>query len=376
MNIKKVRTNKGFVFTKDRAITFKFCNLVRNKIYRNVDLKLHHNSKYTQEDILNTLALVGKEGRFVNDVAKNLRYKTRNNTPHGNTVLHHLRKLDSLEIFSMFSTINNKIIIIAKQYGFFNKPVDVAIDFTDWMYYGDPDDDMIVGTKEKNGTSFCYQFATINIVEKGRRFTLAVIPVKPMYKYPEIYVKELLEIAESKVKIRNVYVDRGFFGIGVINYLEDNGYNYLMPAKKNYRISRVMKENSTPSVVPYTMKNNTTRKKASFNLVIVRGRDNKKKVFATNLDITPENVKDCFRLYKKRWGIETSYRVKNEFRPKTCSKNYVIRLFYFMFSVTMYNLWVLLNEKLECRGSKSKPKNRITAYTFINTLTLRIEPGG
>jgi hypothetical protein len=40
-------------------------------------------------------------------------------------------------------------------------------------------------------------------------------------------------------------------------------------------------------------------------------------------------------------GIETSYRVKGEFKPKTTSKNYVVRLFYFLFSVCLYNLWVL-----------------------------------
>lgn len=51
-----------------------------------------------------------------------------------------------------------------------------------------------------------------------------------------------------------------------------------------------------------------------------------------------------FRQYDKRWGIETSYRVKKySFRPKTTSKNYFIRFFYFMFSVLMYNLWILLD---------------------------------
>ncbi len=42
-------------------------------------------------------------------------------------------------------------------------------------------------------------------------------------------------------------------------------------------------------------------------------------------------------------GIETSYIVAEQFMPQTTSKKYVIRLFYFLFAVWMYNLWILFN---------------------------------
>jgi len=46
----------------------------------------------------------------------------------------------------------------------------------------------------------------------------------------------------------------------------------------------------------------------------------------------------------KRWGIETGYRqFDHDFKAKTTTKNYHIRLFYFLFSVCVYNLWVLVN---------------------------------
>ncbi|MDI6721106.1 MAG: hypothetical protein QMD85_01855, partial [Candidatus Aenigmarchaeota archaeon] len=50
-----------------------------------------------------------------------------------------------------------------------------------------------------------------------------------------------------------------------------------------------------------------------------------------------------FGLYSRRWGIETSYRMKKEMRAKTTSKNYIIRLFYFLFSTLLYNLWILMD---------------------------------
>ena len=51
-----------------------------------------------------------------------------------------------------------------------------------------------------------------------------------------------------------------------------------------------------------------------------------------------------YKFYSKRWGIETGYRqIDHDFKAKTTSKNYHIRLFYFLFSVDLYNLWVLVN---------------------------------
>ena len=86
-----------------------------------------------------------------------------------------------------------------------------------------------------------------------------------------------------------------------------------------------------------------------FNLVVVEEelKDGKKvkRAFATNEEYNENDVnlaERLFDLYGKRWGVETSYRVKkHSCLPKTTSKNYLIRLFYFMFSVLLYNLWIL-----------------------------------
>ena len=53
--------------------------------------------------------------------------------------------------------------------------------------------------------------------------------------------------------------------------------------------------------------------------------------FATNrsnIDLT---------LYKKRWGIETRYRMIEGARAKTYSKNLAVRFLYFGYSVMIYN---------------------------------------
>ena len=47
-------------------------------------------------------------------------------------------------------------------------------------------------------------------------------------------------------------------------------------------------------------------------------------------------------IYKKRWKIETGYRVQNMFLAKTTSINKVIRYFYFCYAVAMHNLWLMI----------------------------------
>jgi len=80
------------------------------------------------------------------------------------------------------------------------------------------------------------------------------------------------------------------------------------------------------------------------NLVLVDDEDGVKRAFITNLDIPEQLAHYLFWFYKFRWGIETSYRqIDNDFLARTTSRNFHIRLFYFLFSVCLYNLWVLVN---------------------------------
>lgn len=65
--------------------------------------------------------------------------------------------------------------------------------------------------------------------------------------------------------------------------------------------------------------------------------------FVTNLPVGEATAEARAESYRRRWGIETSYRVIGDFLPKSRSTAYSVRLFYFLFAVTLYNLWVLVN---------------------------------
>ena len=63
-------------------------------------------------------------------------------------------------------------------------------------------------------------------------------------------------------------------------------------------------------------------------------------LFATNVACGPKRL---LKRYKRRWGVETSYRMHNSFLAKTTSKDYVVRLLYYAVAVCIYNVWCLFN---------------------------------
>lgn len=105
-----------------------------------------------------------------------------------------------------------------------------------------------------------------------------------------------------------------------------------------------------------------------------------KRVFATNENYDENEVgltNRLLTLYSKRWGIETSYRVKKyTFRAKTTSKNYMIRLFYFLFSILLYDLWVLINILIWLHVYGFVGDTPLLKSKFFSHILLAIDPRG
>jgi len=237
---------------------------------------------------------------------------------------------------------------------------------------------MIVGKEPDRGTSKCYKFATINIVEAGKRFTLLALSVGPFDRKEQI-LNKLLRFALKRIRINRVYIDRGFFDTKSLKVFQKLNLKYLMPATKITTVRNVLEIASSPTVV-----NDFPMKDTKFNLVIVEEETDNgeivKRAFATNMSFDENDVnlaERLFYLYGKRWGVETSYRMKkHSFLPKTTSKNYLIRLFYFMFSVLLYTLWILADVLLWLSLHGIVEKDHLLTPKLFGTILYTIDPGG
>jgi IS4 transposase len=176
-----------------------------------------------------------------------------------------------------------------------------------------------------------------------------------------------MEYAEELIDVRRVYMDRGFFSGKIVNLMEENDWDFIMPARKTSRIKDILEEADGENIQRYELNGNEP---ARFNLVLREGKDGELKAFATNcprMEILSYNL---FDLYGRRWDIETGFRVqKNKFLPKTTSKNYNVRLFLFLFSELLYNCWMLINVRISLeKHEEIQEEKEITAKKFIHCL--------
>ena len=233
---------------------------------------------------------------------------------------------------------------------------------------------MVVGKKPERGTSKCYKFATINIVEAGKRFTLLALPVGP-FDNKDRLLQELLDYTVKRIKIRRIYADRGFFDSNSIKIFNKYHLKYLMPCTHYSTVKKAIDLMSAPSVIKdFEMKDIT------FNMIIIEDEEGNKRAFVTNEEYNEHDLnlaERLFYLYSKRWGIETSYRVKkHSFLPKTTSRNYLIRIFYFLFSVLFYNLWLLADILIWMSIFGEIGQDHLVTSKYFGTILYNIDPGG
>ena len=220
----------------------------------------------------------------------------------------------------------------------------IGIDFHDIMYYGNKNNGNVRGTKRKNGTNYCHQFATLEIVDGEHRFTLAVKKLSMNDDSNAEIIKELIQTAKKHVIIDLILLDRGFYSSPCIGVLKLSLFKFIMPVPKNSAIKKKINENKFkyPIVVPCII--GQKEKLQTFNLAMIE-KDDKVFCFATN--ITTEDAKEISELYRKRWSIETGYRSKKKFRVRTSTRNNTIRLIYFFFECLFYNIWYSLKNGIK-----------------------------
>ena len=353
--------------------------LVKKLVYPEIDLQMRHNAKFTTRDLLDVLVHVALTHDFCNNGSKTFNeLHPEIQTPSGDTLLYHFGKLKARdEIEETFRDIFDVIFNFAKKnYNILNRrKLDIAIDVHDVPYYGDKNNLFVIGGKNDRGTNHFFKFVTCSIVVSGRRFTIDAIPVHHFNNLEGI-VDQLLKRAKSKIRIRHVYLDRGFDRPSVISVLKQNKIKFLMPKVRSPTVKAWFDkaEGCEAKIVENFKVGSET-----VNLVLVDDDEGIKRAFSTNIKISEPIAHYLFKFYKARWGIETSYRqIEHDFKARTTSTNYNIRLFYFLFSVCLYNLWVLVNicVSLAMHG-RVKKKPLISSKLFAIVLyRVSIDPGG
>ncbi len=267
--------------------------------------------------------------------------------PHGDTHLRAIKQFDLKTLIEGFDEATDRLLSLSESEASFRRPVTAAIDITTVPYYGDVEGmSMISWTKDGKGRAF--KFATVSIIGQNVPLVLGVEPIRESSAWDENppnqihrVVRRLVKRAKERVPIETILCDWEFDSQQVFQTLSNLGMNYLIPKRINSTEREVIEtmEAAGQDVAVESASAHVEEGRHSMHFLYVPStKGDGMTVFATNLRVRPNEAETFCR----RWQIENEYKsIKNDFLAKTSSKDYLVRLFYFVFAVLLYNIWRL-----------------------------------
>jgi hypothetical protein len=309
-----------------------------------VSLPSAPNAHYGAEGLYTGLMQLSMNGGYAQSTMDDLALRYGMDSPCGGAFLYRLKKLSYDDWHSRLTDVNDAVLSMASRLGLLDRPVICAIDYTKVPYYG-RFNRYVVRSKHEDGTNRFYEYATISIVQDGLRLCVYSRPVTLLDVKVDV-VRELIEQAERRgVKVKLLLMDRAFFTTACLNLLEGMAVDFITPCVCNERVRGAVDSLGKEGVLPFSIHDNDSKKVAPFTMVACWSERKRKLIpFATNVE---GNAKKLVRMipkeYRRRWGIETSFRKVKEVHGRTLSPSPAIRMAYFMTAMILYNLWQAIN---------------------------------
>lgn len=228
-----------------------------------------------------------------------------------------------------------------------NRRFMVSFDETKEPFYGDESKDLLYlhsGSIAK-GSNCYYEYLSVTITCNSLRYVLDSV-IFPRGGYKADYVEKMARFVKGVLPLEAILFDRGFTDWEIIDRLKKLGVSYMIFWKKVgewYQQHFDKLEDGQFKCVrrKYTYYRWRTSHHVSSDFILIKQLEYDGKtydwIFATNLKLKSA---ECYvRRYKKRWGIETIYRVTDNIRIRTTSIDPLIRYFLFAFTCLVYNVW-------------------------------------
>ena len=260
--------------------------------------------------------------------------------------------------------------------------VEVAIDFHDEPFYGKQPSlrKVTCAGQAKKGTTHFIRIASAYVIWRQVRLTLAlryVLPDENTLDILKILLARLQELGFGEIRV--LYLDKGFASGGIIEHLKacqqptiiacpirgkQGGTRALCQGRKSYQTEDTFTDDtSTTLVLKATLvpdKSGKRRRKWLAFIVI-------------ELDWPPEKI---HHEYRRRFGIECSYRIMRRVRAITTSRNPAVRFFLLAVGMILVNAWVFLRwefARLLAPGFRRVDETRFRFHRFTRLLIRAIE---
>lgn len=335
------------ILTSEEVLDFTLDTLLRG-------MELHINGrKCTAENVYEIILKAAAGQTSVNDVCDDLE-----GAPNGNTVLGQLHQAlpqDLSQLWRLEAQLN-RVLLLNVPGRMLKVRCDTAIDLVLVPYHGEPakDPEEIKRSAARAGTTHFHCYATAYMIYRDQRITMALTFVRKSDTMHKIVRRLFKRLDVLGIRMRKVYLDKGFYSIGVIRFLKERDLPFIIPARtyKKGGVSKWFVGHASYST-SYTMRNQKLGTE-TVDLAIARkyskGRYRRKrsKWFAYVTYRVRTHPLRIFQFYRRRFGIESSYRQMNRVRVRTSSTDPALRLLYVGVAFLILNLWVVLKRRMAC----------------------------
>ena len=324
-----------------------------NQFTKSLIVEKERKNKVTTQNITSTLIITALELSFVNESCK-----STGKVSKSQVIYRKLEGKSKQEIQECFRLNTMKFLKLLKLFSR-NRKFIISFDTTKDAFYGGyskAEDKIYLHSGEiARESEYFYEYLTTAITSSTKQKFILDGIIVPRGYYTEDYVYEMTKFIIEQLPVEVALFDRGFGTWGVIYKLNKLKVNFLIFWKKHggwYQkhfnslndgcIKRITRKKSYNRM--------KTNHKVTCDFILIKQLEFEGKkydwIFATNLIL--KSAEDYVKRYKKRWAIETIYRVTDKIRAYTTSTKSVIRYFLFMFTCLVYNIWKFFQMFLGC----------------------------
>lgn len=269
----------------------------------------------------------------------------------------------------------------------------LAIDLTLLPYHGEPLEDAreVYRGQAKSGTSHFHAYATAYVIKKGQRYTVALAYVRKGDDLADVVKGLLRQAATAGIKPRYLLVDRGFYSVSVIRYLQAARCPLLMPVPAKGRKADHPKGPSGTGVFHLRTKGGWGRhtltsadgRTATIQICVKcrnrrgeRHQHGRQALVYGFWGLSPSSGQWVYETYRLRFGIETTYRQLQEARIKTCTRDPLLRLLYVGIALVLRNVWVWLHWAVlakKRRGGRRIDLNQLPFRVMLSWIQQLVE---
>jgi len=319
-----------------------------------IDLPVAEQSTYDARTHLMLLLMAAVGNMFMESVLDAANWLGIEDMPSPRDFLYRLKSWSGKGLLEEgMARLNDDVLNEARRRRRLPRAAVAALDYTDTPYFGKKDRGHCCRAPEKRGTTWFHRVASISLIVRGGRYTVACVRVGPLTGHGKV-VESLLGAAGRWVDVKLLIMDRGLYGMAVQKFLKSRGIRVLLAVPKWKREKEVVKRCGGRNWLAEPWKvggedgwtilvadNEWLREKLADRRI-----DEGHSVWVTDLPFRGSPL-PFIRAYGRRWSIENSFQEEDRFQAKTKSPEPGLRFSLIFLGVVLRNLWVLLKRGWE-----------------------------